>query len=339
MKSSDPIRPSSRRAASGAWNRLKPVREDVLETYGLPSKGETRLNDYKTQEIYFNRIIERYMKLCALNREELDLLFASISIPLPTSQANNATATTTTTNKLTNSFSSLSLSKHAPPEHHQRTPLAPTNPNTPTNPPKASPPSTQELTTVLTALRKLREAITSSARTDTFALRAYTFTIHVSILCHDWTSYLPALHTLLQTIHVANPLSASALHEFAGLLILDQACRQGDVALARETKMRYSYRDWRVERVLRCLVADDYYGFWRVRRAVDGYQRAVMSWADGRVKVHALKCLGRAYLSVERGFLEGVTGRGWEELVVEGVGWELSADGERVVIKRVKGKV
>jgi len=42
MKSSDPIRPSSRRGASGAWNRLKPVREDPLETYGLPSKGETR---------------------------------------------------------------------------------------------------------------------------------------------------------------------------------------------------------------------------------------------------------------------------------------------------------
>lgn len=42
MKSSDPVRPSSRRAASGAWNRLKPVREDALETYGLPSKGETR---------------------------------------------------------------------------------------------------------------------------------------------------------------------------------------------------------------------------------------------------------------------------------------------------------
>jgi hypothetical protein len=42
MKSAEQIRPSSRRAASGAWNRLKPVREDVLETYGLPSKGETR---------------------------------------------------------------------------------------------------------------------------------------------------------------------------------------------------------------------------------------------------------------------------------------------------------
>lgn len=42
MKSSDPGRPGSRRGASGAWNRLKPVREDPLESYGLPSKGETR---------------------------------------------------------------------------------------------------------------------------------------------------------------------------------------------------------------------------------------------------------------------------------------------------------
>ena len=78
-------------------------------------------------------------------------------------------------------------------------------------------------------------------------------------------------------------------------------------------------------------------GFWRVRRAVDGYQRSVMEWADGGVRVHALKCLGRAYLSADRAFVERVTERRWEELVQEGVGWELSADGERVVIKKPKG--
>jgi hypothetical protein len=49
MRSSDPIRPSSRRGASGAWNRLKPVREDPLESYGLPSKGETRYIPYPNQ--------------------------------------------------------------------------------------------------------------------------------------------------------------------------------------------------------------------------------------------------------------------------------------------------
>ena len=52
MRSSDPNRPSSRRAASGAWNRLKPVREDVLESYGLPSKGETRYATFSINTLH-----------------------------------------------------------------------------------------------------------------------------------------------------------------------------------------------------------------------------------------------------------------------------------------------
>ncbi|RMZ71546.1 sac3 ganp nin1 mts3 eif-3 p25 [Pyrenophora seminiperda CCB06] len=337
MKSSDPVRPSSRRAASGAWNRLKPVREDVLETYGLPSKGETRLNDFKTQEVYFNRIIERYMKLCALNREELDRLFASVSVPADSTAADTKANDTI---KLTSSFSSLSLSKHAPPEHQAtRQPLATTSTNTSTAhpiPQKAFAPSITELATVLASLRKLREAITASNRSDAFALRAYTFAIHVSILCHDWNSYLPSLLSLLNTIHPKNPLSPSSLHEFVGLLILDQACRQSDYSGARATKLAFGYKDWRVEKVLKCLVADDYVGFWRVRRAVDGYQRSVVEWADGGVRVHALKCLGKSYLSADRRFVERCTDRRWDELVEDGVGWELSADGDKVMIKKPK---
>ncbi|EUC35107.1 hypothetical protein COCCADRAFT_35331 [Bipolaris zeicola 26-R-13] len=330
MKSTDPARPSSRRAASGAWSRLKPVREDMLESYGLPSKGETRLNDFKTQETYFNRIIERYMKLCALNREELDNLFASAT------DTQNSEASF----KLTSSFSSLSLSKHAPPEYQNTKPPPTTTTTAPSAhpiPQKAFAPSIQELETVLSSLRKLREAITASSRSDSFALRAYTFAIHVSILCHDWASYLPSLLSLLNIIHPRNPLPPSTLHEFVGLLILDQACRQSDFSGARQTKLQYGYKDWRVEAVLRALVADDYVGFWRVRRAVDGYQRSVMEWADGNMRVHALKCLGKAYLSADRPFVERTTERRWEELVQEGVGWELSADGEKVIIKKPKG--
>jgi hypothetical protein len=280
------------------------------------------------------------MKLCALNREELDRLFASISV-VPTSTTTD-TSTSDVANKLTSSFSSLSLSlsKHAPPEsRNARPPLATQSTSTSTHPipQKAFAPSIQELATVLAALRKLREAITASARSDAFALRAYTFAIHVSILCHDWSSYLPSLLSLLTHIHPRNPISPSSLHEFVGLLILDQACRQSDLSGARETKLKYGYRDWRVEKVLRCLVADDYVGFWRVRRAVDGYQRSVMEWADGGVRVHALKCLGRGYLSADRRFVERVTDRRWDELVSDGVGWELSVDGERVMIKKPKG--
>ncbi|KAF2023865.1 hypothetical protein EK21DRAFT_79987 [Setomelanomma holmii] len=321
MRSSEPIRPSSRRGASGAWSRLKPVREDALETYGLPSKGETRLNDFKTQEVYLNRIIERYVKLCALNRSQLDALFASVSTPK------------LATNDLTSSFSSLSLglgaSKHAPASHAQGEDRLPTRNATAT--------SIHELETVLTALRKLREAITASNRTDIFARRAYYFNIHVAILCHDWESYLPALHTLLHTIHPRNPLPPHDLKEFVGLYILDQICRQSDFAGAREAKLRYAYTDRRVEAVMRALVADDWVTFWRMRRSVDGYQRSVMEWADGRVRVHALKCLGRAYLRADRRFVERCAERGWEELVRDGVGWEL-IEGDKVIIQRPRTK-
>lgn len=267
------------------------------------------------------------MKLCALNREELDRLFASVS----TAKA----ATTSANDSLTSSFSSLLLSKHAPPSHPSP-PTTPPVPNT-TIPHNAFTPSIEELATVLAALRKLREAITASSRCDNFARRAYFFAIHVSILCRDWASYLPSLHSLLQHIHPRNPLAPHDLKEYVGLLILDQACRQADLAGARATKVLYGYKDWRVEGVLRALVMDDYVSFWRCKRAVDGYQRSVMEFAEAGVRLHALKCLGRSYMSADRRYVERCTDRKWEELVKDGVGWELSADGEKVLIKKPKG--
>jgi hypothetical protein len=259
------------------------------------------------------------MKLCALNREELDLLFASAS---PTSAAAPS---------LTSSFSSLSLSKPSS-AGLASSRFAPDQP-----PPTRVQPSLNELETVLQALRKLREAITASSRTDVFARRAYYFNIHVAILCHDWESYVPALHSLLYTLHPKSPLPAHDLKDFVGLQILDQACRQADPAGARETKLRFGFADRRVEAVMRALVADDWVGFWRVRRSVDGYQRSVMEWAEGRVRVHALKCVGKSYLRADRRFVERVADRGWGELVRDGVGWELDDDGG-VVIQRAKGR-
>lgn len=258
------------------------------------------------------------MKLCAMNREELDSLFASVSVT-------KADSTTTAPGP-----SALSRSKYAP-----KPAAAPTT--TTSIPEKAATPSMTELATVLAALRKLREAITASNRCDNFARRAYFFAIHVAVLCADWSSYLPSLHSLLQHIHPRNPLAPHDLKEYVGLLILDQACRQSDIALARQTKLQYGYKDWRVEGVLKALVIDDYVGFWRLRRGVDGYQRAVMGWAEGEVRLHALKCLGKTYMSADRRFIERCTDKKWEELVEDGVGWALAGDGERVMIRKPKG--
>lgn len=82
---------------------------------------------------------------------------------------------------------------------------------------------------------------------------------------------------------------------------------------------------------------DDWVRFWRLRRAVDGYQRGIMEFGVERMRLHALKCLGRSYLSVDKTFVERLADGRWEDLVKGGVGWELQEDG-RVVIRKPKGK-
>lgn len=256
------------------------------------------------------------MKLCALNKTDLDSLFAAANPDPPDTQLTQ--------------LSGLSISRHAP----TPTPTAPSNSPTPALL-GASALSAHELRTVLSALRKLREAVTSSGRADAFAQRAYSFAIRVALLCGDWASYAPALHALLYGLHARRPLEAGPLSEFAGYLVLDLACRVGDLAGARETKARFGYVDRRVEGLLQALVRGDWVGFWRAKRGVDGYQRAIVGMAEQGVRVHALKVIGKSYLTVERRWVEEAAGKEWDGLVADGVGWELE-EGGRVVVRRAK---
>lgn len=274
------------------------------------------MNDFGTQETFLNRITERYMKLCALNRADLESLFASAAAPTPTT--------------LTSSLSSLSLSTHAP----KPAPLSGLNS---CGALAASQLSAQELATVLSALRKLREGVTASGRADGFAQRAYFFTIHVALLCRDWASYVPALHTLLYSLHARNPLSPGQVHEYVGYLVLDLGCRLGDFAGARETMVRFGYRERRVEMIMSALVSDNWVLFWRARRGVDGYQRALCGFAEQGVRVNALKVIGKSYLVCDRRWVEDAAGKEWDALKADGVGWELE-EGGRVVVRRVKAR-
>lgn len=61
-----------------------------------------------------------------------------------------------------------------------------------------------------------------------------------------------------------------------------------------------------------------------------------MGFGEQGVRVHALKCLGKGYLSADRRWVERCAEREWEDLVKDGVGWELT-EGDRVVIRKVKG--
>lgn len=247
------------------------------------------------------------MKFCASSSggEDLEAAFASLSIQHPTAAAINSNATTTTT-------------------------IQP-----PIRPPPPEKPS--DLPNILMAMRRLREGILGSRRRDAFAQRAYMFIAQASILTRSWESYQPTLLHLINSIHPQTPLSALELRDNVGYMILDLACRQNDLVGAFALRSKFAHSDRRVGAVLKALVHDDWPRFWRVRRAVDGYQRALMGFAEERVRLHALKCLGRSYLSAERGFVERSADSGWEELVGSGVGWQLREDGV-VVIRKPKPK-
>ncbi|GAB7362030.1 hypothetical protein MBLNU230_g2064t1 [Neophaeotheca triangularis] len=317
-------RPPARRGPSSTWNRLRPAVVDPLDVYGLPSKGETRLHDFKNQESLYQKIVERYMQFCASSGsgDELEKAFTAMSM--------QPRATTTTTATATR-----------PSQAPSRTALDPSpRPTTSPHQRQQSPTTTHhasEMSHLLMAMRKLREGILASQRRDAFAQRAYMFIIHASILARHWPSYLPALRYLLSEIHTHTPLSQPELQEFVGYQILDLACRQDELVDAFAVRAAFRHRDRRVATVLRCLVHDDWVRFWRTRQAVDGYQRALIEVAEERVRLHALKCLGRSYMSADRAFIERMAGAAWEELVKGGVGWQLQADG-KVVIRKPKAK-
>ncbi|KAH0489605.1 hypothetical protein TgHK011_010025 [Trichoderma gracile] len=265
------------RHPSGPWGRLKPVEQDPLESIGLPSKGDTRLLDLKTQENYYTKIVERYMTFCSDAGQRDELL---------------------------RRFSSLSSS------------------------------NTKALSDVMAALRKLREGIVASKRADDFAVQAYLFCIRLSILVKHPESYHPAILHLLRSIHPQQPLTSVELQEVVSYLVLDTACRRGQLAEAYALRRHYALIDTKVNAALSALAHDNYVLFQKVKRSVDGHRAKLMEWAEGDVRMHALKCFGRTYLSVDLDFLEKTTGSKWSDLTKsDGVGWDL--EGSRVVIRKV----
>lgn len=92
--------------------------------------------------------------------------------------------------------------------------------------------------------------------------------------------------------------------------------------------------------MLSAVVTRNWIKFWKVRRKVDGYVRAVMQWAVDDMRREALKALGRTYMACDlQWVLLSTTGdeMSWEELVkTENVGW--LRDKDKIVIRKPKIK-
>jgi hypothetical protein len=195
--------------------------------------------------------------------------------------------------------------------------------------------SQKDLSTIMMAMRKLREGIVASNRVDDFSIQAYIFCIRLSILVKHMESYHPAILHLLKRMHTVQPLSNTELQEFVGYLVLDLACRQNDLAEAYLVRQKYGLHDAKVDTILQALAHDNYFMFWRVRRSVDGHKTKLMEFAEEGMKKQALKCLGRSYLSIDLPSLEQYTNSSWSSLTnTLGVGWQL--EGTKVVIRKPK---
>jgi hypothetical protein len=193
----------------------------------------------------------------------------------------------------------------------------------------------KDLSTLMIAMRKLREGIVASNRVDDFSIQAYIFCIRLSILVKHMESYHPAILHLLKRMHTVQPLSNTELQEFVGYLVLDLACRQNDLAEAYVVRQNYGLHDAKVDAVLQALVHDNYFVFWRIRRSVDGHKAKLMEFAEDGMKKQALKCLGRSYLSIDLPSLEQYTNSSWSSLTkAHGVGWQL--EGTKVIIRKPK---
>lgn len=313
--------------SSAPWSRLKPVELDPLEAIGLPSKGDDRLLDLKTQERYYTKIVERYMTFCsdAGEREELLRRFASLNLttqnPYPNDRATGTQFQPTP-----------HLTSARPHPHHATSAPAgvPLKPSGITS-------DTKGLSDVLAALRKLREGIVASKRADDFAVQAYLFCIRLAVLVRNPETYHPSILHLLRRIHPRHPMTSMETSEVVGYLILDTACRRSDLAEAYALRHRYKLRDPKVDGVLEALTHDNYILLKRLRMSADGHKAKLLDYAEEAMRRHALKCFGRGYLSVDLAFLEKCADANWMDLISnEKVGWEL--EGSMVIIRKVKGR-
>jgi hypothetical protein len=296
-----------------------------------------RLLDLKTQESFYNKIVARYMQFCTQHGRDLDNAFASLSLeevhPSTTVPARNQAARGTEPQPI-----------HAPSPHQQDFTVPAYGQATagPTTAPSA------ELSTILIALRKLREGLlasSASAQTPVFSQRVHVFNVRAAILALHPEGYHPSLLHLLTALHTPDhPLPRSELVEMITYLVLDTAIRQNDLmsayALRYKYQVRVGFKSRVVDSILKSIVMGDWVNFWRVRQKVDGYIRAILHWYLESQRRMALKAIGRAYYSCDvKWILQSSTGgeMSWDELVrAEDVGW--MRDGERVMIRKPKAK-
>lgn len=276
------------------------------------------------------------MQFCSQHPRDLDEAFASLSLDAGVSSQRHTTPDT----------------EARPLRPGERRPLTPSPPKQPVlnrNGVAASiPDPSSELSIILAALRKLREGLLgSSSRADSpvFAQRVHVFNIRLAILAQHPESYHPSLLYLLSVLHTREwPLPRTELCEMTAYLILDLATRQNDLsnayAVRYNSRVKLGFENRNIDMLLHSIASNNWLLFWRIRRKVDGYLRAILHNHAEKLRKTILKAIGRSYMGCDiKWILRSATDDEltWEELVKkEDVGW--IRDGEKAIIRKPKLK-
>ena len=189
---------------------------------------------------------------------------------------------------------------------------------------------------LLMAMRKIREGIVASGRHDPFAVKTYMFCIRAAILARHVESYHPAMLHLLRCLRPRVHLTPSELDELVGYLILDLVCRQQQPAEAISVRCRYGHRGGRVDAVLDAIIHGNPHLFWRTKSHATEYESRLMEHAEDRMHTTTVRCLERAYFTVDARFLRSLTNLDWDRFQARyRLPWTL--DGPMIVIRRRPG--
>ena len=151
-------------------------------------------------------------------------------------------------------------------------------------------------------------------------------------------SYHPALALLLKRMHHPKaPLSTHLLREMQGYHVLDLACRQKDLGEAYCTRLAYGLQDRNIDGILKAVAHGNWMDFWKFKSRMNHYQQRLVEYASDSMRRHAIGCLGKAFLSVEKDYVEKAVQRPWQLLVNEyAVQWQ--AEKDMIVIRQMKRK-
>lgn len=276
------------------------------------------------------------MQFCTVHSKDLETAFASLSL--------NASASDDPARNPPVAAPAAQTGRPQGTPLLQRNPPSFTKGQDSLDPPEPS----EELSNILLALRKLREALlatSTSAVSPVFSQRVHVFSIRLAILAFHPPSYYPSLLHLLFVLHTPeHPLPSSELSEMTTYLILDLACRQNALSsaysLRAQRRVSQKYENKTVDAILDSMITNNWIAFWRTRRKVDGYIRAILRWAVDDIRRTSLKAIGRTYLSCDVTWvLKLSTGEEWtwEDLKEkEKVGW--LREGDNIIVRKIKSK-